>query len=106
MPEWIADTLRFAIEVETEDVLVIDTEDKFKAFNTWLGPKPFDLCVDWEPVMAAFKGIIIAPYFPQFRSTYSTMWYNTWDCASGCIWDYSCLSKIRETENYVSKLAS
>ena len=52
--------------------------------------------IDWTKVAAQYQGIIINPYIWQRRlDTWSSGWYHSWDCASGCIWD---LTAIKEME--------
>ena len=48
---------------------------------------------DWQRVAASYKGIIIAPYIYERRL--SCDWYYPWDCASGCVWDVSCLRIVQ-----------
>jgi hypothetical protein len=48
--------------------------------------------IEWKKVAAKYQGIIIAPY--QRRHRLSMMWYYTWDCASGCIWDSDVVERI------------
>jgi hypothetical protein len=48
--------------------------------------------MDWARVASEFQGILIAPYSWSARHDY--MWYNGWDCASGCIWDAEALDMV------------
>lgn len=48
--------------------------------------------IDWEKVMSEYQGIILAPYMWECR--FSLMWYGTWDCASGCIWDVKAIKEL------------
>jgi hypothetical protein len=43
--------------------------------------------INWYQVKEIYQGIVIAPY--QWALRNELMWYYTWDCASGCIWDMS-----------------
>lgn len=57
--------------------------------------------IDWEMVRASFQGIIATPYIWERRLSYGAndaMWYYSWDCASGCIWDPSAISAITPLE--------
>jgi hypothetical protein len=36
--------------------------------------------------------LLITPYIWSCRLDFN--WYYTWDCASGCFWDVSCLHRI------------
>ena len=48
--------------------------------------------VNWSAVADRYAGIIIAPYRRERRR--NLFWYYAWDCASGCIWDASVISKL------------
>ena len=41
---------------------------------------------EWDTLIGQYDGIEICPYLQQFRMS-NSMWYYTWDVASGCIWD-------------------
>jgi hypothetical protein len=55
--------------------------------------------IDWRQVAEMYGGIIIAPYFYQYR--YSHDWYYGWDCASGCIWDLSVIESFEQVVGLV-----
>lgn len=48
--------------------------------------------LNWPLIASRFGGIVIAPYQWQRRHDY--LWYNTWDCASACVWDTSLLTHV------------
>lgn len=52
------------------------------------------LAIRWQDVAVAYQGILIAPYQWSLRLHSDFFWYNTWDCASGCIWDISAIQFI------------
>lgn len=54
--------------------------------------------LDWGSVKQKYQGIIIAPYQWQCRLKKETSWYYGWDCASGCIWDLSCIEEFKLNE--------
>lgn len=58
--------------------------------------------LDWNKVKAKYQGIIISPYQWNCRLDQRCQWYYGWDCASGCLWDLSCIKeiKLREKENH------
>jgi hypothetical protein len=49
--------------------------------------------VDWGAVSDKYQGIIISPYQWDRRLT-NHMWYYSWDCASGCIWDAEAIDRL------------
>jgi len=50
--------------------------------------------LDWDKVKKEYQGIIIAPYQWKCRLALETPWYYGWDCASGCLWDLSCIKEF------------
>jgi len=55
--------------------------------------------IDWKRVRElGFKGLLISPYSWEMRLHEETSWYSSWDCASACIWDVSCLEQIGSFE--------
>lgn len=55
------------------------------------------LYIDWPTVTAQYDGIIIAPYQWSLRLDLDLIWYNTWDVASGCIWNTDMIDTITPT---------
>ena len=49
--------------------------------------------IDWIKVSKDYGGIEICPYFIS-RNNY--VWYNSWDVASGCIWNTKAIIKNSE----------
>lgn len=43
--------------------------------------------IDWPRIELKFDGIEINPYIGQARLGNNTVWYYSWDTASGCIWN-------------------
>lgn len=58
--------------------------------------------LDWDKVRQEYQGIIISPYQYYCRLNMDCNWYYGWDCASGCIWDLSCIQEFifREYKEY------
>ncbi|MEK9208148.1 MAG: hypothetical protein AAB922_06690 [Patescibacteria group bacterium] len=51
--------------------------------------------MDWKLVASTgFTGIQISPHFYTARFAGGLSWYSTWDVASGCIWDTSCIKDV------------
>jgi hypothetical protein len=55
--------------------------------------------INWNLVKSEYQGIIIAPYQWDCRFTLGTAWYYGWDCASGCIWDLTCIDEFKLIED-------
>jgi hypothetical protein len=66
-------------------ILIIGTNEEFDAFNAEYGVRDISEYIAWDRVCAEYQGIIITPYLYERR--FGPLWYYTWDCASGCIWD-------------------
>lgn len=43
--------------------------------------------MDWPRIEFKYDGIEINPYIYQARMDQKTLWYYSWDVASGCIWN-------------------
>lgn len=56
------------------------------------------LFLDWAAVTLKYAGIVIAPYCWERRLSDDTFWYYGWDCASGCIWDLSVVTRFEVTD--------
>jgi hypothetical protein len=41
--------------------------------------------IDWDQVRGQYDGLIITPYIWEKR--HELLWYYSWDCASGCLWN-------------------
>jgi hypothetical protein len=50
--------------------------------------------LDWVKIRADYSGLIITPYLYERRLADGMMWYYSWDCASGVIWDVSCIGRV------------
>jgi hypothetical protein len=68
----------------------IDTLEKLDDFAREYRYNPFDPdglsqmdWIDWASVLVDYDGIMIFPHFYQRHLDF--IWYNAWDCASGCL---------------------
>lgn len=86
------------------NVLVITNAEEFLAFEKefgfthyadmprWPGRDQHPDAIRWHEVAEKYDGILITPY--QWDMRHSSMWYYTWDCASGCIWHPRAVARI------------
>lgn len=55
--------------------------------------------IDWPRLAERYAGLIVTPYIWERRLSLgggpTAMWYYSWDCASGCIWDLTTIASIR-----------
>lgn len=94
--------LRYEIELkEDANILMLCDETDIDAFTldfeceAYPGIPIRHKAIDWTAVAKIYAGIIIAPYIYTRRLTDHTYWYYGWDCASGCIWDVSCIESVQ-----------
>lgn len=95
-------------KVNLENILILDTPKKILDFNKKYQFNPFKRLnqgrriinyINWEEVQKNYSGIIITPYQWTLRLDMKVFWYYGWDCASGCIWDLSKLTKINRARH-------
>ena len=91
-----ANHIRLAPEA---NLLLINNCDEFDRFNdrygrAWNNPNvPDGRLIDWTAVAEQHQGIVIAPFLrhrawdANGKWISRSVWYWTWVCASGCIWD-------------------
>lgn len=48
--------------------------------------------IDWIYVYARYDGLIINPWL--YNKKFSYIWYEGWQCASGCIWGLKAIEKV------------
>ena len=94
MPQWLEKKIDWELSIDKSNVLIIDTLEKFNLFETKYCAKhpflPSNNYINWKKVSKDYDGIEITNYIYSKRM--SSMWYYTWDVASGCIWN---LTKIK-----------
>jgi hypothetical protein len=82
-----------------EEILNLHLEYSFLR-TQWKDPEGTKLCksyeLDWKKMKKKYQGIIISPYQWDCRFHNDACWYYGWDCASGCIWDLSCIKEFRK----------
>lgn len=84
----------------------VTLEGEIAKMDAWLAADcPWDACrvdlnPDWNRVMKDYDAMIIAPYL--YRSRWPFIWYYTWDCASGCIWNTSIIESITHDDAWIA----
>lgn len=88
----------YEITLNPSRMLFIDDPLDFmkfeKAYGVFYGR---DKIIDWSKVAERYGGIEICPYRYEMRMR--STWYYPWDVASGCIWDPSAVSDIKEVKS-------
>ena len=98
--------LLYAHEVMLKDdanILYLKTAEEVLAFHKKFPYATVRFCdetyeIDWLKVKKEYQGIIIPEYHWKCRLDYMCSWYYGWDCASGCIWDLSCIKEFKVVE--------
>jgi hypothetical protein len=76
---------------------IYDFTEKFQLEKTTpLHPFNYTDQLNWNQVKQKYQGIIIAPYQWDCRLSTLSSWYYGWDCASGCIWDLTCIKEFKK----------
>ena len=79
------------LETETE---IFEMAKKYPAkIRTW-DAESDTYRLDWNEIKKEYQGIIIPQYLWECRLSQKSCWYYGWDCASGCIWDLSCIEEF------------
>ena len=78
-------------------ILVVATGRDLIAFNLAWGGHRYEPTIhapNWPRLAAQYDGIVIAPHQAQLRLTPRQLWYASWDCASGCIWNLDAIAAL------------
>lgn len=93
----------FLLDIDISKILIIDSMDKLKAFDSEFSYMPENLKnldsvywrIDWQGLAQRYSGIEIAPY-QEIDSFRFCAWYSSWNVASGCIWDLSVIKSLKK----------
>lgn len=104
MPEWVKKHSHY-LDIDQSKMLVIETlEDlqKFEdRFSVNLTISKY-ISLNWEKVSLSYSGIEIRNYHQLKNQSsqldYKRLWMYGWDVNGGCVWDLSCIKKIRTVE--------
>ena len=61
--------------------------------DEWKSSSGFGVHINWQEVKKDFRGILVSPFHPKVKEQEKYHWY-TFDCASGCFWNTSCLELV------------
>lgn len=98
MPEWITKSpYVYEIEINPSQMVIIRNSGDFLEFEQEFGVDHHGMrVIDWGAVARKYAGIEICPYQSKFRM--SSMWYYSWDVASGCIWGSGAFKSVEPVE--------
>lgn len=76
------------------NVLRLTTPAEVAEFSTLYADPARRGWVGWSPVVARYDGVLITPYLWASRMALESVWYSTWDCASGCFWNLDAVEPV------------
>ena len=100
MESWLGDYI-YRLDIDKSNFIMIRNEKMLFDFtegyalnNAGYGVVKNNT-IDWPLVAkAGYQGIQICPYLSMARMSSKAGWYYTWDVASGCVWDTSCIKNV------------
>lgn len=98
--------VRYEVELkDNADILHLKTKEEIYKFTESysMSTRSWDREHDtyeirWDDLKIKYQGIIISPYQWDCRLAIGSSWYYGWDCASGCIWDLTCIKEFKLME--------
>jgi hypothetical protein len=106
---WGLDHLKSCCEVicDHSKLLILKSKSELRSFSHEYKIQPYkakhpDLAfmygINWPKVGESYAGIVITPYIWECKNSVHDIfhWYWGWDCASGCIWNASIISEIKQ----------
>lgn len=83
-------TFIYLVKIKDQNkILRLKTRGDIDKFNEKYYTKPG---INWQAVAQSWSGIEINPFIPNLhRDGGKYSWYQTWDVASGCVWDVSAI---------------
>lgn len=83
------------VEFDPSRVLFLKSAGDIDRFTEKYGKQgSFRIDISWKLLAEDYAGIVISPYCWERRLTEHTFWYYGFDCACGCIWDLSIITKF------------
>lgn len=84
----------YELELDYDHILKLETPEQISKFsNMFCGKGRISDMIDWEKVAKLYSGIEICPY--QYERRMDTMWYYSWNVASGCVWDKKAFKGVK-----------
>lgn len=102
-PTWCIDeefrigSLRYRYDFQLRpnaNILLINTAEELVSFSNQYKKVEGWCSINWKEVADSYDGIMICDYFPILRYDPNLLWYNTWDCTSGCVWNTDVLKLV------------
>ena len=96
--DWERGDFIYSVDISHVNLKSITNLKEFDAFHRdYIEPLPeYDKRAAWSLLAyEGYDGIEIAPYIHERRFMMDSIWYYTWDVASGCVWNASRLLLVQ-----------
>jgi len=113
MPEWIPKKpIYYDIKIDESKILFIETQKDVYNFSEEYGDPSEELrygtfksttFINWPLVAERYSGIEVTEYYWN-ECRFDNIWYNYWDCESGCIWKKNGILEIKEVKGYTTQV--
>jgi hypothetical protein len=102
MPEWI-EKYNYQIEIDESKILQIDNIYNLRLFIEKYACNKLRY-INWQLVSRKYSGIEIINYHEiKYKNRYLDIWFYSWDCDSGCIWDIDVIKNIKKHTRWQKK---
>lgn len=89
--------LKYIFDINNQArVLLLTTAQEIDEFTEKYKIPDIISKINWPLVEQHYDAIIITPYCWERRLSIHTIWYYSWDCASGCIWNVNMVENWRQ----------
>ncbi len=89
----LANRTEFRIR-DDANIVRLSTASDVAQFTALYAARGMTGWVDWAQVIDRYDGVLITPYLWSARMAFETLWYSTWDCASGCFWNLDAIELV------------
>jgi hypothetical protein len=96
----------YAVEYQPERVLPVIGAGAIDAVTARYAVRGSRYEINWKYLASDYAGIVIEPYVWERRLDGDSGWYYGWDCASGCIWDLSVITKFELMDIHPAVIAA
>lgn len=99
MPEWVHEfKYEICLNPQANLLVLTSAEEAEKFSEEFFSPDKGQ--IDWSKVAELWDGLEINPYEKCWDWNYNLwhkyIWYNSWDCSSGCVWNANAIQLVRK----------
>lgn len=94
----------YKVTVDKTNLLVINSVKRAVAFTKAFGVElpsmgmKYNFLINWRKVALHYDGIEVCDCCDDLDGTF--LWFNYWDCSSGCVWNKRGVKKLKLVANY------